>query len=60
MLTSLQGPDSLHPARKGAVLVSAEAVSYAMLEPGSTAHKIDGELKGIQETFVGLLSKECN
>jgi mannose-6-phosphate isomerase-like protein (cupin superfamily) len=52
MLTSLQGPDSLHPARKGAVLVSAEAVSYAMLEPGSTAHKIDGELKGIQETFV--------
>jgi mannose-6-phosphate isomerase-like protein (cupin superfamily) len=52
MLTALQGPDSLHPTRKGAVLVNAEAVSYAMLEPRSTAHKIDGELKGIQETFV--------
>jgi mannose-6-phosphate isomerase-like protein (cupin superfamily) len=52
MLTALQGPDSLHPARKGAVLVNAEAVSYAMLEPGSSAHKIDGELKGIQQTFV--------
>jgi mannose-6-phosphate isomerase-like protein (cupin superfamily) len=52
MLTALEGPDSLHPARKGAVLVNAEAVSYAMLEPGSTAHTIEGELKGIQETFV--------
>ena len=52
MLTALQGPDSLHPTRKGAVLTNAEAVSYAMLEPGATAHKIDGELKGIQETFV--------
>jgi mannose-6-phosphate isomerase-like protein (cupin superfamily) len=52
MLTGLQGPDPLHPARRGAVLVNAEAVSYAMLEPGSTAHKIEGELKGIQQTFV--------
>jgi mannose-6-phosphate isomerase-like protein (cupin superfamily) len=52
MLTALQGPDALRPTRKGAVLVNAEAVSYAMLEPGSTAHKIDGELKGIQETFI--------
>jgi len=52
MLTAFQGPDSLHPTRKGAVLTNAEAVSYAMLEPGSTAHKIDGELKGIQESFV--------
>jgi mannose-6-phosphate isomerase-like protein (cupin superfamily) len=52
MLTALQGPDSLHPLRKGAVLVNAEAVSYAMLEPGATAHRLDGELKGIQETFV--------
>jgi mannose-6-phosphate isomerase-like protein (cupin superfamily) len=52
MLTALQGADPLHPARKGAVLVNAEAVSYAMLEPGSTAHSIEGELKGIQETFV--------
>ena len=52
MLTALQGPDSLHPARKGAVLVNAEAVSYAMLEPASSAHNIEGELKGIQQTFV--------
>jgi mannose-6-phosphate isomerase-like protein (cupin superfamily) len=52
MLTALQGPDPLHPTRKGAVLVNAQAVSYAMLEPGSTAHPIEGELKGIQETFV--------
>src|SRR5579862_2411974 len=52
MLTGLEGTDSLHPARKGAVLVNAEAISYAMLEPGATAHKNDGELNGIQETFV--------
>ncbi len=52
MLTALQGPDSLHPSRKGAVLVNAEAVSYATLEPGSTAHRIEGELKNIQQTFV--------
>ncbi len=52
MLTALQGPDSLHPARKGAVLVNADAVSYAMLEPGSSAHKVEGELKEIQQTFV--------
>jgi hypothetical protein len=52
MLTALEGPDSLHPTRKGAVLVNAEAVSYAMLEPGSTAHPVEGELKGIQQTFV--------
>jgi mannose-6-phosphate isomerase-like protein (cupin superfamily) len=52
MLTALQGPDSLHPTRKGAVLVNAEAVSFAQLEPGSSAHPIQGELKGIQQTFV--------
>ncbi len=52
MLTALQGTDSLHPVRKGAVLTNAEAVSYAMLEPGSTAHPIAGELKGIQQSFV--------
>ncbi len=52
MLTALQGPDSLHPTRKGAVLTNAEAVSYAMLEPGASAHRIDGELKGVQQTFV--------
>jgi mannose-6-phosphate isomerase-like protein (cupin superfamily) len=52
MLSALQGSDPLHPTRKGAVLTDATAVSYAMLEPGSTAHPIDDELKGIQETFV--------
>jgi mannose-6-phosphate isomerase-like protein (cupin superfamily) len=52
MLTALQGSDSLHPTRKGAVLTNAESVSLAQLEPGSTAHPIAGELKGIQQTFV--------
>lgn len=52
MLTALQGSDPLHPTRKGAVLTDAVAVSYAMLEPRSTAHSIEGELKDTQETFV--------
>jgi mannose-6-phosphate isomerase-like protein (cupin superfamily) len=52
MLTALEGSDPLHPTRKGAVLTDALAVSYAMLEPRSTAHSIDGELKDTQETFV--------
>lgn len=52
MLTAFRGADSLHPTRKGAVLTDADAVSYAMLEPGATAHKIDGEMTGRQETFI--------
>jgi mannose-6-phosphate isomerase-like protein (cupin superfamily) len=52
MLTALQGSDPLHPTRKGAVLTDAVAVSYALLEPRSTAHSVDGELKDTQETFV--------
>ena len=52
MLTALQGPDDLHPTRRGAVLTNAEAVSYAQLEPGSTAHRVEGELKNSQQTFV--------
>jgi mannose-6-phosphate isomerase-like protein (cupin superfamily) len=52
MLTALQGPDSLHPTRKGAVLEHAVAVSFAELEPGSTAHPVQNELNGLQETFV--------
>ncbi len=52
MLTALQGPDVLNPTRKGAVLTSADAVSHVMLEPNSWAHKIDGELKGLQQTFI--------
>ncbi len=52
MLTALEGPDDLHPARRGACLQYAEAVSYATLEPGATARTIPGELKNIQQTFV--------
>ena len=52
MLTALQGSDGQHPARKGTVLIHADAVSYAMLEPGATAHRVDGEMKDVQETFV--------
>ena len=52
MLTALQGSDPLHPVHKGAVLTNATAVSYAMLEQGSTVHPITGELKGIQQSFV--------
>jgi mannose-6-phosphate isomerase-like protein (cupin superfamily) len=52
MLTALQGTDHLRPARRGAVLTNAEAVSFAQLEPGSTAHRVEGELKDIQQTFV--------
>jgi mannose-6-phosphate isomerase-like protein (cupin superfamily) len=35
-----------------AVLTNATAVSYALLEPGSTAHPISGELKDVQQVFV--------
>ncbi|MEO6804094.1 MAG: cupin domain-containing protein, partial [Granulicella sp.] len=52
MLTALQGTDSLHPTHKGAVLTDATAVSYAMLEPRSTAHPVKDELKDIQQVFV--------
>lgn len=52
MLTALQGSDELRPARRGAVLTNADAVSYAQLEAGSAAHRVEGELKNIQQTFV--------
>lgn len=52
MLTSLDGSDPLKPVRKGAVLRNAETVSYAQLEPGSTAHPVEGQLAGLQQTFV--------
>ena len=52
MLTALQGADELRPARRGAVLTNAEAVSFVQLEAGSTAHRVEGELKNIQQTFV--------
>jgi mannose-6-phosphate isomerase-like protein (cupin superfamily) len=52
MLTKLEGPDPLHPTRTGAVLTHATAVSFAQLEPGATAQPMDGELAGIQQSFV--------
>lgn len=52
MLTASQGGDPLKPTRKGAVLTHADAVSYVQLEPGSTAHRVEGELKGVQQVFV--------
>ena len=52
MLTALEGPDDLHPTRRGACLVYAEAISYATIEPGAFARSIKGELDGIQQTFV--------
>ena len=51
MLTTLQG-DQVRPTRKGAVLTAANAVSYAQLEPNSTAHRIEGQLKDVQQIFV--------
>jgi hypothetical protein len=48
-------PHGTRPASsdtKKRCLINAEAISYAMLEPGSSAHAIDGEMKGIQQGFV--------
>jgi len=52
MLTSLEGPDDLHPIRRGACLVYAEAISYATIEPGAVARPVKGELDGIQQVFT--------
>ena len=52
MLTALEGSDPLHPTRKGAVLTDAVAVSYALLEPNSSAHPVKDELAGLEQTFV--------
>ncbi len=49
MLTELQGPDQLHPTRKGAVLLHVQAVSRATLEPGATA--TPSPMEGIQQVF---------
>lgn len=51
MLTALEGPDDLHPTRRGACLTYADAISYATLEPGAIARNRD-ELKDTQQTFV--------
>src|SRR6185436_17481714 len=37
ILTSLEGADPQHPAKKGAVLTAITAISYATLDPGATA-----------------------
>jgi mannose-6-phosphate isomerase-like protein (cupin superfamily) len=52
MLTGLTGGDPVRPIRKGAVLTAATAVSYAMLEPGSTAHPAEGDASDVQETYI--------
>jgi mannose-6-phosphate isomerase-like protein (cupin superfamily) len=52
MLTTLEGPDDLHPSRRGACLTYSEAVSYATIEPGAVAHTMKGELNNVQQTFV--------
>ncbi len=52
MLTALQGPDELHPTRRGACLTYSDAISYATLEPGATARNKSGELKETQQEFV--------
>jgi len=49
MLTELEGPDHLHPTRKGAVLLYTKAVSYATLEPGAVATA--SEMGGVQQVF---------
>ncbi|MFC1650956.1 cupin domain-containing protein [Candidatus Latescibacterota bacterium] len=51
MLTALEGPDDLHPTRRGACLQYSEAISYATLEPGAHARPREGELDGLQQVF---------
>ena len=52
MLTALEGPDDLHPTRRGACLVYSEAISYATMEPGSIARPNKSELEGVQQVFT--------
>jgi mannose-6-phosphate isomerase-like protein (cupin superfamily) len=49
ILTGLEGPDVLHPTKKGAVLVEQTAISYATLEPGAVASGRAN--KGEQQVF---------
>jgi mannose-6-phosphate isomerase-like protein (cupin superfamily) len=51
MLTALEGGDPLNPARTGAALTNAKAVSFAQLEPGSVAHRVEGEPTDVQQVF---------
>jgi mannose-6-phosphate isomerase-like protein (cupin superfamily) len=52
ILTGLEGPDALHPTKKGAVLSNAVAVTYGLLEPKSSAHSLPSDPKDVQQTFV--------
>lgn len=49
VLTSLEGPNPLHPVKKGAVLLIETAISYATIEPGAIAS--GRAKKGEQQAF---------
>lgn len=49
ILTKLEGPDHLHPTRKGACLTELLSVSFATLERGASTKP--EKLSGIQELF---------
>ncbi|HZV18295.1 MAG TPA: cupin domain-containing protein [Sphingobium sp.] len=51
MLTALAGNDPLAPARTGAALTAATAVSFAQLEPNAKAHRVEGESENVQQLF---------
>ena len=50
ILTRLDAPDPVRPARKGAVLTAITAISYATLDPGATAS--GRAQKGERQTFL--------
>jgi len=52
LLTSVTGADAAKPLRKAAVLSKASAVSQVMIEAGSPAHPVEGELVGQRQVFV--------
>ncbi len=61
ILTALEGPDDLHPTRRGACLLYSEAISYATLEPDAPAKPVKGELDDVQQVFtvnsgIGVIS----
>lgn len=51
MLTSLAGADPLHPTRTGSALAYGTAVSFAQLEPGSVAYRVEGEPVDLQQVL---------
>ena len=52
LLTSVASADPAKPLRKAAVLSKTSAVSQVMIEAGSTAHPVEGELVGQRQVFV--------